>query len=152
MRSSVLAALSTASTLAVCVIVSVLMAANTNRNSLFGAALRFRGNADSGLRLALQAGMAPAAATAVSSSDQTSAPPPPPTTVDADAEDEGAIKETVQKCVRMAPWGDICVYHNVCFGQGKLKRVVREGENEEEIARKTGSSVHVAPRSHVALY
>ena len=149
MRSSVLAALSTASTLAVCVIVSVLMAAKTDRDSLFGAALRFRGNADSGLRLALQAGMEPAA---VSSSDQTSAPPPPPTTVDADAEDEGAIKETVQKCVRIAPWGDICVYHNVCFGQGKLKRVVREGENEEEIARKTGSSVHVAPRSHVALY
>ena len=136
MRNSVVAVISTASTLAVCVLVSALMAAKTDRDTVFGAALRFRGNADSGLRLALQAGMEPAA---VSSSDQTSAPPPPPTTVDADAEDEGAIKETVQKCVRMAPWGDICVYHNVCFGQGKLKRVMREGENQEDVARKASS-------------
>jgi hypothetical protein len=35
---------------------------------------------------------------------------------------------TTQKCVRMEAWGDVCVYSNVCFGDGRLKMMTYDND------------------------
>ena len=141
MRNSVVAVISTASTLAVCVLVSALMAAKTDRDTVFGAALRFRGNADSGLRLALQAGMGDGNLAA-----DNPTPPTPPTPVSPPSAD-GSGKSTdtflsKRRCSRMAPWGDICVYDNVCFSEGLVKFV---DPDRPENRRERGRTCSFAP-------
>ncbi len=140
MRNGVVAALSVAGTLAVCVLVSVLMASKTGTDSVFGAALRFRGTTDTVRRLPLQAGGRGGGQAAAASQPSSTATATPAAAVPGTArQPHGAdsdVKDTVQRCSRMEAWGDVCVYENICYGNGRLKFVTSTtGEGQQDYAR-----------------
>ena len=117
MRTATAAAVASASTLVVCVVVSVLLASMADSDGVVGALLRFRGTAvaDSSRRLLRLDSIV------MGSRPTSSSAPVTRTSTDRPGAGRERIQRSGRRCSRMAPWGDVCVYDNACFGEGVVK-------------------------------